>query len=277
MVISMAPKPETISSTPFPRASVDGRNSGSPKNGNTDNLLKTESPPFKVELVNCRTIRFLGVYRGVDYDKNVYLLMAKHHKRQFNELAAEFDSGRSNRKRKKRPTYFCNENGPDQTFISKRLDIKKKQTGWSVKGQLIPYNSVCVFRFDFRVNRIVSMLPAKMSGIINNVMNDGNNIWVTSSLRVRAMEHRDEMTKSSGKCGRIASIEMRDFRTGMYNVNAPDSYMVHDWHQCIGKRGDRVTFCMKLSTKSNQKLSGAVRPVHVQAWNVSRSNPDKVE
>ena len=235
--------------------------------------IRTELPSFSVEMIDEHTIRFMGIYRGVDHHEQIFVLMSERHINEFNQLAALRDQTQFNNE-----TYYCYPQDPQQIFVSRRLGISKGNTGWYVKGQLIPFNPVCVFTFDIRTNRVISMRPALMRGVINNVMPKYNSLWVTSEVRAHALEHRENMNNADMKCGRIVGVSLDDNRQRMYDLSDFNTYMVHDRAEDFqGKKGERVTFCMKLATKTNKKVNGSHRPIFVQAWNVNVDNNEQEE
>ena len=238
--------------------------------------ISTEIPPFDVEMINEDTIRFVGIYRGVDQKQQIFILMALKHIHQFNHLASVREQ-QQQQMNMNEDTYYCWMNDPEQMFLSQRLGITKGTKGWYVKGQLIPFNPVCVFTFNFRTNVVTSMRPALMRGVINNVMPKHNSLWVTSELKVDAWESRENLDAEDMKCGRILGVQLDDNRHRMYDIKSRTSYLVHDWADVHGKKGDQVTFCMKLSTKTNKKVFGLNRPIFVQAWYMTVDRSDDCE
>ena len=251
--------------------------------------IPTEPCYHQLTQTNKTQIKFIGVFRGVNQHNQMYILMTKQDTRAFNQLSNKWHE----RTRNEHPTKWklmkkqkhrkrCSMTNIEQIFQS-ALDIHKTRRGWDLYGAIIPFNVICTYTFDFEETRIVSMAAMYLDAVVNNVVTVKKRqqnhymIWITTPLKVDALEKRRNKAPKGKKCGEIDHLVFSDNRNNQFPAR-DSSYLVHDFKlgnmamaRC--QRGDKVRCCMKLSTRTNQKIANSRRPVFAQIWNVHLATP----
>ncbi len=229
---------------------------------NTPQRMATEPCYLSVTPVSESRVKFIGVYRGINSAKQIFLLMSHRNVTEFNAMAQTF------------AVTECHTFSAKQ-IMNSRLNITKLKNGWNIGGTHLPFNPVCTFTFDFSQNELVSIAATNMYGTVHNIdcrqMDHRSLVWIKCLLKCEAIEdHKHRQTL--GKCGLISSIQFLDNSNAQFQ-DSKVSYLMHDWDyvQFKGAIGDNVECCMKLSTKTNTKCKLRRRPVFIQTWNVRQS------
>jgi len=132
----------------------------------------------------------------------------------------------------------------------------------------LPFNALVRCKVDVATNEILHIEPVLVSGSVNNV-NRGGNSWILSDVKVDGMEQIEEDEASQIVSLRLQNVEdttVQDRRGCSYYVHDPDqSGSNPNWRW---RRGERVCFNLKLSTRTNANERGSRRLKFVQCFNV---------
>ena len=111
--------------------------------------------------------------------------------------------------------------------------------------------------------------PIMASGTVGHVNHHGQ-AWVMSDVQMKAMEQ----SVSSNMVSNIVSLDLVDFSNTSMQNRRDCSYMMHDpedngeHHRADWRKGQRLNFSLKISTRTNAKDRREIKPVFIQAWNV---------
>ena len=230
--------------------------------------MPTEECQYDCKQVAKDTIKFVGVFRGINSLGQIFLLMSKQHIGQFNDIAIKWSnttqvlpsstSGnsasefelvkKSDKNEGVQPNdvdelmahrnenlivhprnFYCCTTSSEQVFLSK-LTINKLSNGWNLNGEFMPFNALCVFTFDFVKNELVSMAAMEVDGVVNNVDHRGLT-WIACALKIDAVENREDIhCHLNAVNGKCGSIqEIKILDNRKNQFNTRDvSYLIHE-------------------------------------------------
>ena len=238
----------------------------------TASKVPTEPCYYQLTRVDMETVKFIGVYRGINSSQQLYVLMQQCDVLSFNHLmqqqaAPYFDEWSM----MQQPEVLQLDVYSVQQVFNSKMRIYKYRCGWDINGALLPFNAICTFTFNLKSKDITSMNTMEVEGVINNIDHNRQLMWVSCPLQVEAVEWRHEHDPED-KCGVISKLRFIDNRN-VQRLRRNASYLVHEWDALNVKgmgveSGDFVRCGLKLSTKTNRKIRHAERSVFVQAWNM---------
>lgn len=162
-----------------------------------------------------------------------------------------------------------------------KIPAEKVPFGWWIGTDRdairMPFNPLVRCRVDVETNELLHLEPIVVSGSINHVNGVGNT-WVLSDVAMTAIEqvtgrwrtHQQRMNAQSD----IVSFQISNVEDTSCSQRRGCSYFIHDpnergvnqpWKWTVGQK---VSFSMKLSTRSNVTHRGAPKDKFVQCWNV---------
>merc|ERR1719300_162579 len=219
------------------------------------NFTEIQRVPDQQHLVD-----FPVIYQGANLHSRMFCLMTPHHVAALNALYTESMVDR---------TLIC----PQRTMSTAlqdfacRLKTEKVNHGWVLgtapNALKLPFNALVRCRLDLLKNEVVDIGRIMVSGTIGHV-NDHGLAWVMSDVQMKAMEE----SNGSNMVSNIISLEMCNVVNTSIQNRRDCSYMIHDpldmdteW-----KKGERVRFGLKISTRSNLKDRRGIKSCFIQAW-----------
>jgi len=219
--------------------------------------------------VDGQYVDFPAVYQGANLHQKVFVLMAHRHVEQLNLMYSSRKDYRLQRSSTALQDFGCS------------IHCEKVPHGWTLGNNSsvkLPFNALVRCRLDLTTDNVVDIGRVMVSGRIKHI-NDHGTVWVTSDLEMEAIEQRsasreESPNKNSTKMvSEIVSVEMTDL-SNMPPDNERCSYMVHDPERLeqqlvkYWREGIAVRFCLKVSTRTNQRVQGQIKPIFIQAWDV---------
>ena len=154
-----------------------------------------------------------------------------------------------------------------------RVQATKVPFAWRVgsgnKAVKLPFNALVRCRLDLRTDAVVDVQPIIVSGAVDTVNHHGK-VWVMSDVQVQVTE----FSESTNMVTNMISLELINLSNTSVLHRRNCSYMIHDPEDQGGRvqrtlrKGMRVDFCLKVSTRSNMKDKSRVKPCFNQAWNM---------
>jgi len=129
---------------------------------------------------------------------------------------------------------------------------------------------------DLHRDEVVDIGPITVSGHIKHV-NDHDTVWVMGDVEMTAIEEVECGQNENRKMvTKIVAVDLKDISlTSLQGRSQDGCYMVHDpvnhgKAHSVGswRRGKRVNFNLKISTRSNLRVRTKRKAVFCQAWNV---------
>jgi len=206
-------------------------------------------------------VDFPVIYQGANLHSRMFCLMIPHHVAALNALYTEWTVDR---------TKIC----PQRTMSTVLqdfaccLETEKVNHGW-VLGTApntlkVPFNALVRMRLNLLKDEVVDIGRIVVSGTIGHV-NDQGLAWVMSDVQMKVMEE----SSGTNMVSNIISLEMCNVVNTSIQNRRDCSYMVHDPKESHmeWQKGQRVSFGLKISTRSNLKDRKRIKPCFVQAWN----------
>jgi len=218
-------------------------------------------------------IEFPAIYQGANLHSKVFVLMTSEHIKALNALYAEFRTNAPN--------------GPIRSQSSAlqdfqcQIEAEKVPHGWIVgsapNAVRFPFNTLVRCRLDLSRDEVVGIGLVTVSGHIKHV-NDNGTVWVMGDVEMEAIEEVESGRNENPKMvSKIVAVRFRDIsNTSLQGRNQDCSYMVHDPVDYgkarsaeVWRRGKRVNFNLKISTRTNPRVRTLRKPVFCQAWNAT--------
>jgi len=215
-------------------------------------------------------IEFPGIYQGFNLHSKAYILMTEAHCRCIR------GSANSNMDKTSTLTQVSKLEPDDELKASQGFECyihsEKVPYGWILGTERdrikLPFNALVRCTLNVATNEILNIEPVVVSGSVNHV-NRAGNTWILSDVKVDGMEQLEEDAASNIVSLRLQNVEdttIQDRRGCSYYVHDPDqsgSNPTWKW-----RRGERVRFNVKLSTRTNANERGTRRLKFVQCYNV---------